>query len=108
MSRDLAYDCDHWSCLPRLGAPVKIAAAWNVKTPLKPGRLEALCAGAELVILRDHFQPGTCPGKLVLSGEDFEVGGSAELYRQPDGGWKVQWAQGLRGRRPWSWGAALR
>jgi len=102
--RDLAYDCDHWSCAPKSGAPVRIAAAWNVKRPLAPGRLDALCASAELIVLRDHFQPGTCPGKLVLSGEDFERGGSAELFRQPDGGWKALWAQDLRGRRPWSWG----
>jgi len=102
--RDLAYDCDHWSCAPKSGAPVRIAAAWNVKRPLAPGRLDALCASAELIVLRDHFQPGTCPGKLVLSGEDFERGGSAELFRQPGGGWKALWAQDLRGRRPWSWG----
>jgi competence protein ComEC len=101
--RDLAYDCDHWSCAAKPGAPVAIAAAWNVKRPLAPGRLDALCASAELIVLRDHFQPGTCPGKLVLSGEDFERGGSAELFRQPDGSWKALWAQDLRGRRPWSW-----
>jgi competence protein ComEC len=101
--RDLAYDCDHWSCLPKPGAPVPVAAAWNVKRELKPERLAAICGSAELIILRDHFQPGTCPGKLVLSGEDFEAGGSAELYRRADG-WKVRWAQDLRGRRPWTWG----
>lgn len=106
--RDLAYDCDHWSCLPKPGAPVRIAAAWNVKRELKPERLAAICDSAELIVLRDRFQPGTCPGKLVLSGEDFERGGSAELFRQPDGSWKALWAQDLRGRRPWTWGADLR
>lgn len=107
-ARDLAYDCDHWSCLPKPGAPLRIAAAWNVKRPLKDGRLQALCDSAELIVLRDDFQPGTCPGKLLLTGEDFERGGSAELWRRRDGGWKVQWAQDLRGRRPWSWGAEPR
>ena len=106
--RDLAYDCDHWSCAPKPGAPFRIAAAWNVKRPLKEGRLQALCDSAELIVLRDDFSPGTCPGKLLLTGEDFARGGSAELYRQPDGGWKVQWAQDLRGRRPWTWGPDLR
>jgi competence protein ComEC len=85
-----------------------VAAAWNVKRELAPERLAAICASAELIVLRDHFQPGTCPGKLVLSAEDFEAGGSAELYRQPDGSWTGQWAQALRGRRPWSWGPDLR
>jgi competence protein ComEC len=106
--RDLAYDCDHWSCLPKAGAPLRIAAAWNVRRPLRDGRLQALCDSAELIVLRDHFQPGTCPGKLVLSGEDFEQGGSAELWRGADGVWRVRWAQELRGRRPWTWGPDLR
>jgi competence protein ComEC len=106
--RDLAYDCDHWSCAAKAGAPVPVAAAWNVKTPLKPERLAAICASAELIVLRDDFPEGVCPGKLVLTGADFERGGSAELYRQPDGSWKAQWAQDLRGRRPWTWGPDLR
>jgi competence protein ComEC len=57
-----------------------------------------------MIVLRDDFPEGVCPGKLVLTGADFERGGAAELYRQPDGGWKVRWAQDLRGRRPWTWG----
>jgi competence protein ComEC len=102
--RDLAYDCDHWSCAPKAGAPLRIAAAWNVKRPLKEGRLQALCDSAELIVLRDDFQPATCPGKLLLTGEDFAQGGSAELWRGADGGWRVRWARELRGRRPWTWG----
>jgi competence protein ComEC len=100
--RDLAYDCDHWSCAPKPGAPVSVAAAWNLKRPLKPERIGQLCQ-AELVILRDDFPAQTCPGKTVLTGADFADGGAAELYRTPEG-WKVQWAQDLRGRRPWTWG----
>jgi competence protein ComEC len=104
--RDLAYDCDHWSCAPRPGAPVSVAAAWNLKRPLKPERLAQLCQ-AELVILRDDFPAGTCPGRTLLTGADFASGGSAELYRTASG-WKVQWAQDLRGRRPWTWGPDTR
>ncbi|HEX3700721.1 MAG TPA: ComEC/Rec2 family competence protein [Phenylobacterium sp.] len=106
-ARDAAYDCDHWSCTPKPGAPIRVAAAWNLKRPLKPERLAALC-GAELVILRDEFPAQTCPGRTVLTGADFASGGAAELFRQPDGGWKVQWAQDLRGRRPWTWGPDFR
>ncbi|MDB5418628.1 MAG: ComEC/Rec2 family protein [Phenylobacterium sp.] len=106
--RELAYDCDHWSCAPRPGAPVKLAAAWNLKRPLEPGRLEALCASAEVVVLRDDFPAGVCPGKRVLTGADFERGGSVELLRQPGGRWTATWARDLRGRRPWSWGPDLR
>jgi competence protein ComEC len=38
---------------------------------------------------------------VLLTGEDFARRGSAELYRRPDG-WRIVWAQPLRGVRPWS------
>lgn len=106
--RDLGYDCDHWSCLPKPGAPAEVAAAWNLKRELKPDRLTAICNSAEIIVLRDRFQPGTCPGKLLLTGGDFEAGGSAELWRGDDGVWRVRWAEELRGRRPWTWGPNVR
>jgi competence protein ComEC len=102
------FDCDAWSCAPAADAPVRLAAAWNLRRPLKPGRLDALCQGAEVVVLRNAGRPETCPAKLVLTGEDFARGGAAELYRQPDGTWRTVWAQDLRGRRPWTWGVDLR
>jgi competence protein ComEC len=102
--RDAAFACDHWSCAPGPAAPVRVAAAWNVRRPLKPGRLEELCGSAELVILRNDFRPESCPAPMVLTGADFERGGSAELYRQGPGRWRIVWAQDLRGRRPWTWG----
>jgi competence protein ComEC len=107
-ARDARFDCDTWSCAPLSSAPVPLAAAWNVKRPLKPGRLEALCAGADLVVLRNDFKPQSCPAPLVLAGQDFARGGSAELYRDGDKGWKVVWAQDLRGHRPWTWGVDTR
>jgi competence protein ComEC len=98
------YECDHWSCGPKPGAPVRLAAAWNLKRPLKPGRLETLCAGSEVVVLRNDFRPETCRAPLVLTGRDFDRGGSAELYRLAPDRWRITWAQDLRGRRPWTWG----
>ena len=38
---------------------------------------------------------------LILSAADFRKGGSAELYRRADG-WRIVWAQPLRGQRPWT------
>ena len=107
-TRDAAYDCDSWSCLPRATAPVRIAAAWNVRQSLAPERLDALCGSAEVVVLRNDFRPVSCAGPLVLTGRDFALGGAAELYRQSGGQWRVVWAQDLRGRRPWTWGPDLR
>lgn len=107
-ARDARFSCDRWSCAPTTQAPVRLAAAWNLRRPLAPGRLEALCASAEVVVLRNAFRPQSCPAQLVLTGADFAAGGSAELYRRRDGGWRVVWAQDLRGRRPWTWGQDLR
>ena len=42
-----------------------------------------------------------CPRALTLTEADFKRGGSAELYRTIDG-WRIVWAQDLRGQRPWS------
>lgn len=102
--RDAAFDCDPWSCAPGPTAPVRLAAAWNVRRPLKPGRLEVLCGSAEVVVLRNDFRPDSCAAPLVLAGPDFARGGSAELYRQGPTHWRIVWAQDLRGRRPWTWG----
>jgi competence protein ComEC len=107
-ARDLAYDCDHWSCAPKAGAPVRVGAAWNLKRPLAEGRLADICARSDLVILRNDFPRGACHAPVVLTGADFERGGSAELYRQTGGAWRVVWAQDRRGRRPWTWGPDLR
>ncbi len=107
-ARDSAYACDHWSCAPLPNAPVRIAAAWNVRRPLKDGRLGELCNSAEVVILRNDFAPESCPAPLVLTGRDFQRGGAAELYREGPGRWRVIWAQDLRGRRPWTWGVDSR
>ena len=103
-ARDVSYDCDHWSCTPLATAPLKVAAAWNVKRPLKEGHFAQMCGSAEVVILRNDFPPKRCAAPLVLTGADFARGGSAELYRQGPGHWRVAWAQDQRGRRPWTWG----
>jgi competence protein ComEC len=101
--RDARFECDHWSCAPGAGASVRLAAAWNLKRPLKDGRLDDLCAGAEIVVLRNALRPQNCRAPLVLTGDDFAAGGSAELYRSGLR-WRIVWAQDLRGRRPWTWG----
>jgi competence protein ComEC len=102
-ARDQRFDCDHWSCAAKPAAPVRLSAAWNLKRPLKDGRLDALCAGAEVVVLRNDFRPESCAAPLVLTGRDFAAGGSAEIYREGRG-WRIVWAQATRGRRPWTWG----
>jgi competence protein ComEC len=106
-ARDARFDCDRWSCAPGPAAPLRVAAAWNLRRPLKAGRLEQLCTSADLVILRNDFRPESCGAPRVLIGADFARGGSAEIYRQRRG-WRIVWAQDERGRRPWTWGLDLR
>jgi competence protein ComEC len=106
--RDAAYACDHWSCSPRPSAPVRIAAAWNLRRPLKTDRSQAFCESAEVVIQRNDVPPKDCRARLVLTGADFAKGGSAELFRQADGRWRIAWAEAQRGRRPWTWGLDTR
>ena len=102
-ARDQAFQCDAWSCVPTAKAPLRLATAWNLRRPLKDGRLDGLCQGAEVVILRNDTRPAGCHAGLMLTGADFAAGGSAELHRA-GAGWRVVWAQDLRGRRPWTWG----
>ena len=102
--RDASYDCDHWSCTPLATAPVKVAAAWNMKRPLKDGRFAQMCGSSEVVILRNDEAPEACAAPLVLTGADFARGGSAELFRESPTKWRIVWAQDARGRRPWTWG----
>lgn len=101
--RDPFFSCDSWSCAPRAAAPLRIAVAWNLARPLKPGRIEALC-NADILVLRAGDPPGDCAAGLVLTAADFQRGGAAELFRTDAGGWRVAWSQDLRGRRPWTWG----
>ncbi|WP_269717039.1 ComEC/Rec2 family competence protein [Caulobacter sp. NIBR2454] len=92
------YICSRYTCQPGEDAPVRIAATWTRRAP----KLDALCTGAEVVIMRGRRteRPAACDGVLVLDGDDFAAGGAAELYRTA-AGWRIVWAQPLRGKRPW-------
>ena len=97
------YACDKRTCAPALGAPVRLSIAWSRKTP-DAETLSGLCVRSEVVVVRaaaPERTPPLCADTVLLTAEDFERGGAAELYRRPDG-WRIVWAQPLRGDRPWS------
>ena len=97
------YACDKRICAPEPGAPVRLSLAWSRKTP-DAETLSGLCVQGEVVVVRGPAPariPPLCVDTVVLTAEDFERGGAAELYRRPDG-WRIVWAQPLRGDRPWS------
>jgi competence protein ComEC len=98
--RDASFDCDRWSCAPRRNGDDPAVAAIFTRRASTIERKQALfCEWAEVVIVRGETAP--CPRALTLTAAEFERGGSAELYRTP-AGWKVVWAQDLRGQRPWT------
>ncbi len=97
-ARDALFACDRFACLPGRGPDV---ALWAGKKPPKPAEFDELCAPGRLVVLRSPAPWRGCEGAILLSAEDFAVGGSAELWRTHDG-WQVRWANDLRGRRPWT------
>ncbi|KQV57920.1 MULTISPECIES: ComEC/Rec2 family competence protein [unclassified Caulobacter] len=97
------YACDKRACAPALGAPVRLSIAWSRKTP-DAETLSGLCMRSEVLVVRaaaPERVPPLCADTVLLTAEDFERGGAAELYRRPDG-WRIVWAQPLRGDRPWS------
>jgi len=98
------FTCDRFSCTPMPGQSPAIAAWWTRRKP-KPERLAPVCAGARILLLRaDVPVPPDCAKALVLRPADFARGGAAEVYRAPGGGYRIVWAQPLRGERPWTGG----
>jgi competence protein ComEC len=101
-ARDAAYACDRWSCAPRAGGTVpRVAAIWTRRESTVDKTLPGLCERADVLIVRGEADASACPQALTLSAGDFARGGSAELYREPRG-WRIVWAQPLRGVRPWT------
>ena len=100
-ARGALFDCDYWSCAARPGVTPAVGVWWTRRKP-KPERLAQLCAGSDILVLRAEAPlPPACREALVLRPANFAAGGAAEVY--PAGrGWRVVWAQPLRGQRPWS------
>ncbi|MDO8379679.1 ComEC/Rec2 family competence protein [Phenylobacterium sp.] len=100
-ARDALYDCDRWSCAPRVGSSPRVAAVFTRRASTIERKLPLFCQWADVVVVRGAASATDCPGVLLLTEDDFARGGSAELYRTAQG-WKIVWAQTLRGRRPWT------
>jgi competence protein ComEC len=96
------FDCNRTACAPTPEAHPAIAAWWTKRLP-KPARLAALCANADILILRATTPlPGACHDVLVLGRAAFDRGGAVEIFPAREGGWRLVWSQPLRGRRPWT------
>ncbi len=91
----MLFDCNRRRCF---AAPDGFVAQWNMRRPPGEADRRRLCE-AQVVVLRSPGE-GVCPGRLVVDNEKLRRGGAAELYRTANG-WRIVWAQPLRGRRPW-------
>jgi competence protein ComEC len=99
-ARGSAYDCDRWSCAPRQESDdPRIAAIFTRRSSTIDKKQPLFCDWAEVVVVRG--EASACSKALTLTETDFARGGSAELYRTA-AGWRVVWAQDLRGQRPWT------
>jgi competence protein ComEC len=96
-----AFDCDRHGCTPLGKVRPAMSAWWGRRAP-GAARFEALCARADILILRAVAPPPpSCANSIVLDRRDFSRGGAAEVFGGP-GRWRITWAQPLRGERPWT------
>ena len=96
-----AFDCDRMGCSPKSGVRPAVGAWWGRKA-VPQERLADLCRASEIVVVRGPPPPAdACPDALMLTRDDFDRGGSAEIF-PGDAGFRVVWASAARGRRPWS------
>jgi competence protein ComEC len=90
------FDCSRWGCATRIAQTLQVAGWWTRRAP-KPEQLAALCR-ADVVVLKGDWP---CAARLTLRPADFARRGAAELYREGEG-WRIVWANDLRGHRPWT------
>jgi competence protein ComEC len=95
------FMCEKSICRAPATAPVRLSV-WQKRTVPSQDQWQALCAGAEIVVVRARASvPDLCHPALVLTGDDMAQTGSVEIWRRAEG-WRWVQAQALRGQRPWS------
>ena len=97
------FDCDRWGCAPIGNVRPALAAWWTIRKPPKPERLSrALPRRRD----PDHARRVDRAGRLprAAGARARRLRGAAARptsIRQPHG-WRLVWAQPIRGRRPWT------
>ena len=100
-AQEADFDCDRSACEPHPGVRPALGAWWTRRRP-NAGRLAALCASSDILILLSEVPaPSSCSNVRVLRRADFQAGGAAEIFPSAEG-WRLDWSQTRRGRRPWS------
>ena len=100
------FDCNRRRCLPNAATRPRLAAWWTRRRPSDSDARD-LCEGRDIVIVRGETAPASCSASLILTGRDFARGGSVEIFRASSG-WRLSWANDVRGTRPWTAPPAVR
>jgi competence protein ComEC len=99
--RDSHFDCGRTACRSVADDAPRLSMWWTLRKP-KVADLDLLCESADILVLKAPVAvPPNCTQILVLTPADFARGGSVEVYPSK-AGWRLQWAQPLRGQRPWT------
>jgi competence protein ComEC len=95
------FVCEKSICRAPVSAPVRLSV-WQKRTVPSDDQWQALCHGAEIVVVRAKaIAPDLCVQALVLTGDDLTQTGSVEIWRHGHG-WQWVQAQAIRGDRPWT------
>ncbi len=95
------FVCEKAVCRAPFSAPVRLTV-WQKRTLPSVDQWQALCTGAEIVVVRARaYAPPNCDHALVLTGDELAQTGSVELWRRGNG-WQWVQAQAIRGERPWT------
>jgi competence protein ComEC len=99
--RNAHFACGRTACRSITSDSPRLSVWWTIRKP-KAADLDAFCQSSDILVMKaDVALPPACDGVTVLSPIDFRTKGSAEIY--PEGnGWRLSWAQPLRGDRPWT------
>ena len=99
--RNLHYECARTACRSTVKDAPRLSMWWTKRKP-KLAELEAFCASSDILVMKADVElPESCAGVTVLRPADVAAGGSVEIY--PAGqGWRLSWAQPMRGVRPWT------
>lgn len=99
---DEHYVCKSHVCVPTEKAAFSVGFAFGNQPP-NIQRLEALCRGSDLVVIRSQIEswPAACAGVNRITRSDFRRLGAMELKRT-NGQWQIKASEPQRGQRPWT------
>jgi competence protein ComEC len=100
--RNAHFDCGRTACRSIDLADVpRVSLWWTVRKP-RAEQLDAFCSASDILVMKADVEvPESCARTLLLRPADFARGGALEIFPSARG-WRLSWAQPLRGVRPWT------